>query len=106
VGLEYATGHPVSQGALCAKGNAALEVLDHPDRLTTASIKENGRFREATWDEALDLVAKRLSEIRDASGPGALGFLASAKCSNEENYLFQKLARSLGTNNVDHCARL
>jgi formate dehydrogenase alpha subunit len=106
VGLEYPTGHPVSQGALCAKGNAALEVLDHPDRLTTPLIKLDGRFREATWDEALDRIATRLSEIRDASGPDALGFLASAKCSNEENYLFQKLARNLGTNNVDHCARL
>jgi formate dehydrogenase alpha subunit len=106
VGLEYATDHPVSGGALCAKGNAALEVLDHPDRLTTPLIRESGRFWEAAWDEALDLVARRLSEIRRESGPDALGFLASAKCSNEENYLFQKLARSLGTNNVDHCARL
>jgi formate dehydrogenase alpha subunit len=106
VGLEYPTDHPVSQGALCAKGNAALEVLDHPDRLRQPLVKENGRFREAAWDEALDLIGKRLSEIRDASGPDALGFLASAKCSNEENYLFQGLARSLGTNNVDHCARL
>ncbi|MGD2206589.1 MAG: formate dehydrogenase subunit alpha [Anaerolineae bacterium] len=106
VGLEYPTEHPVSQGALCAKGNAALEVLDHPDRLTAPLIKENGRFREAAWDEALDLIGERLSEIRDASGANTLGFLASAKCSNEENYFFQKLARSLGTNNVDHCARL
>ncbi|HFD38805.1 MAG TPA: formate dehydrogenase subunit alpha, partial [Anaerolineae bacterium] len=106
VGLEYATDHPASRGALCAKGNAALEVLDHPDRLTIPLIKENGRFREATWDEALDRVAARLTAIRRESGPDALGFLASAKCSNEENYLFQKMARSLGTNNVDHCARL
>ncbi len=106
VGLEYPTNHPVSQGALCAKGNAALEVLDHADRLHQPLIKENGRFREAAWDEALELVAKRLSTIRATHGPDAMGFLASAKCSNEENYLFQKLARSLGTNNVDHCARL
>jgi formate dehydrogenase alpha subunit len=106
VGLEYPTDHPVSQGALCAKGNAALEVLDHPDRLRNPLIKENGRFREAAWDEALGLVAERLSAVRAAYGPDALGFLASAKCSNEENYLFQGLARRLGTNNVDHCARL
>ena len=106
VGLEYPTDHPVSQGALCAKGNAALEVLDHPDRLRQPLIKENGHFREAAWDEALDLVAERLFTVRAAHGPDALGFLASAKCSNEENYLFQGLARSLETNNVDHCARL
>jgi formate dehydrogenase alpha subunit len=106
VGLEYPTGHPVSQGALCAKGNAALEVLDHPERLTTPLIRKNGRFREAAWDEALEMVAERLSTIRATHGPDALGFLASAKCSNEENYLFQELARSLGTNNIDHCARL
>jgi formate dehydrogenase alpha subunit len=106
VGLEYPTDHPVSQGALCAKGNAALEVLDHPDRLRRPLIKENGRFREATWGEALDRIAERLSAVRAAGGPDALGFLASAKCSNEENFLFQKLARSLGTSNVDHCARL
>jgi molybdopterin-dependent oxidoreductase alpha subunit len=106
VGLEYQTDHPVSQGALCAKGNAALEVLDHPERLTRPLIKENGRFREVDWNEALNMVVERLSAVRQAHGPDALGFLASAKCSNEENYLFQKLARSLGTNNVDHCARL
>jgi formate dehydrogenase alpha subunit len=106
VGLEYMTEHPVSQGSLCPKGNAALEVLDHPDRLTHPLIKSDGGFRIADWNEALDLIANRLSVIRDSAGPDALGFLSSAKCSNEENYLFQKLARWLGTNNVDHCARL
>ncbi len=106
VGLEYATDHPVSRGALCAKGNAALEILEHPDRLKMPLIRERGSLREARWDEALDMVAERLTATRAAHGPDALGFLASAKCSNEENYLFQKLARSLGTNNVDHCARL
>ncbi|MFN3763793.1 MAG: molybdopterin-dependent oxidoreductase, partial [Anaerolineae bacterium] len=62
---------------------------------------------EASWDEALGLVAERLSHIRDTYGPDALGFLVSAKCTNEENYLAQKLARAVfKTNNVDHCARL
>jgi formate dehydrogenase major subunit len=64
-------------------------------------------FREATWDEALDLVASRLKAIRQESGPGALAGFGSAKCSNEEAYLFQKLVRTaFGTNNVDHCTRL
>ena len=106
VGLEYMTEHPVSQGSLCPKGNAALEVLDHPDRLTQPLIKTGGNFQEATWEQALDLIADRMTTIRESSGADALGFLSSAKCSNEENYLFQKLARLLGTNNVDHCARL
>jgi formate dehydrogenase alpha subunit len=106
VDLEYMTEHPVSQGSLCPKGNAALELLGHPDRLTQPLVKSKRRFEEATWDDALDLIADRITDIRDSSGPDALGFMASAKCSNEENYLFQKLARLLGTNNVDHCARL
>ncbi len=106
VGLEYMTDHPVNQGSLCSKGNAALEILDHPERLTHPLIKAADRFRPASWEEALDLIGQRLSAIRHAVGPDALGFLASAKCTNEENYLFQKLARCLGSNHVDHCARL
>jgi formate dehydrogenase alpha subunit len=106
VGLEYMPEHPVGQGSLCPKGNAALEVLGHPERLTHPLIKTNGHLEAATWDQALDRIAQHLSAIRASAGPDALGFLASAKCSNEENYLFQKLARLLGTNNVDHCARL
>ncbi len=100
VGLEYMTEHPVS-GRLCAKGNAAPEVLNHPDRLSHPLRKTAAGWEQVSWDEALDTVAAKLEEHRPA-----LGFLASAKCTNEENYLFQKLARLLGTDNVDHCARL
>ena len=106
VGLEYMPEHPVSEGSLCPKGNAALEVLYHPDRLTKPLIKVNGEWRTASWDDALDMIASRLPAIRDEHSPQALAFLSSAKCTNEENYLFQKLARLMGTNNVDHCARL
>ena len=64
-------------------------------------------FVEADWDTALDVVAGRLSAIKSANGPDALAILSSAKCTNEENYLMQKLARlAIGTNNIDHCARL
>jgi len=70
-------------------------------------IRKNGELVPATWDEAMRYVAERLLEIRDTYGPDSLGFLVSAKCTNEENYLLQKVARGLiGTNNVDHCARL
>lgn len=95
------------EGKLCIKGWSAHEFIHHPDRLTKPLIREAGGFREATWDEALDLVAYRLTEIRNTHGPDALGFFSSAKATNEENYLFQKMARAaVGTNNVDHCARL
>jgi predicted molibdopterin-dependent oxidoreductase YjgC len=81
--------------------------VQHPDRLKSPLIRRNGGLEEASWDEALAFVAERLSAIRDESGPDSLGFFTSAKCTNEENYLFQKFARAvIGTNNVDHCARL
>jgi predicted molibdopterin-dependent oxidoreductase YjgC len=70
-------------------------------------IKEEDQFRTASWDESLDAVAQRLKKVKEVHGPDAIGFLVSAKCTNEENYLLQKLARTaIGTNNVDHCARL
>lgn len=106
VALEYMTDHPVCEGRLCAKGNAALEILNHPDRLKHPMKKVNGHWEQVSWDEALDAVAGKLQSISKAQSPDAIGFLASAKCTNEENYLFQKLARLFGTNNVDHCARL
>ncbi|MCJ2557397.1 MAG: molybdopterin-dependent oxidoreductase, partial [Candidatus Thermoplasmatota archaeon] len=106
VGLEYNREHPVSEGALCPKGNAVLEILDHPERLRHPMKKVDDGWRQISWPKALDLVSHKIDEVRQAHGPDALGFLASAKCTNEENYLFQKLARRLGTNNVDHCARL
>ncbi len=98
---------PVNGGALCVKGRYGYDFIHHPDRLTTPLIRENGGFRQATWDEALDLVAKRLTQIKGESGGDAIAVLTSAKCTNEENYLMQKFTRQvLGTNNVDHCARL
>lgn len=89
------------------KGRFGYEFVHSPDRLTTPLIKKNGQFEEATWDEALDLVAEKLGAIKSEYGPNAIAGLTSAKCTNEENYLFQKLMRAvIGTNNVDHCARL
>jgi predicted molibdopterin-dependent oxidoreductase YjgC len=109
VGTQPVKGHPVSEGKLCIKGWNACDFVYHSDRLATPLIRDSkgGEFRQATWDEALDLVASRLNQIKAENGPDAIGFLASAKCTNEENYLLQKLARAVvGTNNVDHCARL
>jgi predicted molibdopterin-dependent oxidoreductase YjgC len=94
-------------GSLCVKGRFGYDFIHAPKRLEKPLIKENGGFREATWDEALDLVAKKLGEIKTSSGPDAIMTLTSARVTNEENYLAQKFARAvLGTNNIDHCARL
>ena len=96
-----------NDGKLCVKGRFGWNFVHHPDRLKTPLIKENGAFREASWDEALDLVASRLREIRDQAGPDKIGGWCSARVTNEENYLMQKLMRAvIGTNHVDHCARL
>ncbi len=105
-GLDYQKEHPTNEGALCPKGNAALELVYHRDRLHSPLKRENGRFVRTSWQEALGLITDNLARVRNQYGPDAIGFLSSAKCSNEENYLFQKFARMLGTNNIDHCARL
>ena len=102
---------PANKGHACVKGKFGLDFVHHPERLTAPLIREgekgDAKFREASWEEALALVAKRLAEIKSRSGPDSLAVLSSAKCTNEENYLMQKFTRAvLGTNNIDHCARL
>ena len=107
VGILPDKEHPISRGSLCIKGWNAASFVTHPDRLKAPLIRRGDDFQEATWDEALTLVAEKFAAIRDQSGPDSIAFLASAKCTNEENYLLQKLARAVvKTNNIDHCARL
>ena len=106
-GLMPCPTDPVSEGQLCIKGRNADKFVHHPDRLRHPLIKKDGQFVEASWDEALTLVADKLNGVKESAGPDAIGFMASARCSNEDNFAFQKLARAvIGTNNVDHCARL
>ncbi len=98
---------PVNRGNLCIKGRFGYEFIHHPDRIKTPLIKENGEFREASWDEALDLIAKRFGELKEKYGPGAVGAFSSSRCTNEENFLVSKWVRAvLGSNNVDNCARV
>ena len=110
---------PVNRGELCVKGRYGLDFINHQDRLTRPLIRREGVpksvstgdidqiFREASWNEALERVAKSIANTVDRYGPNSIGLLSSAKCTNEENYLFQKFGRAvLNTNNVDHCARL
>jgi predicted molibdopterin-dependent oxidoreductase YjgC len=94
-------------GSLCVKGRFGYDFVQDPGRLTKPLIRESGSFREASWDEALNLVAEKLKSIRSQHGADAIGVLSSARITNEENYLVQKFTRAaVGTNNVDHCARL
>jgi len=103
--VEPAEG-PANGISTCVKGKFVWDHVNSSDRLTTPLIRDGDGFRTATWDEALDLVARRLSEVKAAHGPDAIGFIASSKCTNEESYLMQKLARAVvGTNNVDNCSR-
>jgi predicted molibdopterin-dependent oxidoreductase YjgC len=98
---------PVNEGKLCIKGWNVHEFIRHKKRLTAPLLRKDGRLVEVSWDEALDYAAGRLKEIQQKNGPDSIGFLTSAKVTNEENYLLQKFARAgVGTNNVDHCARL
>jgi len=97
---------PVNEGRICIKGGAATEVINHEDRLTEPLIKEDGEFREATWEEAYSLIVEELERIREEYNPDAMGFYGSSKTMNEENYLLQKLARRYGTNNIDNCTRM
>lgn len=96
-----------NDGNLCVKGRFAHEFVGHEDRLTCPLIKRNGTFEKATWQEAITLIAERLKQIKSESGPDSIAGLSSAKCTNEDNYVFQRFIRAgIGTNNVDHCARL
>jgi len=96
-----------NDGNLCVKGRFGMDFVGHHERLTTPLIKRNGKFEEATWAEAIELIADKLKTIKSETGPDSIAGLSSAKCTNEDNYVFQKFIRvAIGTNNVDHCARL
>jgi formate dehydrogenase major subunit len=98
---------PSNNGLLCVKGRFSYNFLSHPDRLKKPLIKKNGVFEEATWKEAYDLIAEKITSIKNEYGPNAIGAFTSARCTNEDNYMFQKFFRAtVGTNSVDHCARL
>jgi formate dehydrogenase major subunit len=95
--------NPVNQGSLCVKGRFGYKFINHPERLTTPLVRKDGELVEATWDEALDRIAKKFAQSKGEK----FASLASARITNEDNYLIQKFTRAvMGTNNIDHCARL
>jgi formate dehydrogenase major subunit len=105
--LKVEPSHGPANGiSTCIKGKFGWDYVNSPDRLTKPLIREGDRFREASWEEALSLVASRFASIKAEHGPDALAFISSSKCTNEESYLMQKLARAvIGTNNMDNCSR-
>lgn len=106
VGVTPNREGPANEGALCVKGQFAFDFVQSDERLTTPLIRENGRFREAGWDEALDLVATRLSSIKRQHGGDAFYAIASGRAPNESAYALQKFARAvMGTHQIDNCSR-
>jgi formate dehydrogenase major subunit len=103
--VEPAEG-PANGISTCIKGKFGWDYVNSPDRLTKPLIRNGDGFREATWDEALSLIARRFADIKAANGSDAIALISSSKCTNEESYLMQKLARAvIGTNNIDNCSR-
>lgn len=97
----------VNGRALCVKGRFGYSFIQHPDRLKTPLIKENGEFREASWEEAIKFTAEKLSMVKEQYGNDSFAALTSARFTTEGNYVFNKFTRAvMGTNNIDHCARL
>ncbi len=100
-------GKGAGEGNLCVKGRYGYQFIGHAERLREPLVRRGGELVPATWDEALGLVAERFSAVKSEHGPDALAGFSSARCTNEDNYVFQKFMRAVvGTQNVDHCARL
>lgn len=107
VGSYPSKNHPISRGNLCSKGWHLHQFIHSKNRLSKPLLRKNGSLVPVSWQEALDVTAQALLKSKENYGPDSIGVLASAKCTNEENYLLQKLTRAgFGTNNIDHCARL
>jgi len=107
IGVTSAPDAPVNGRWLCIKGRFGVGFIHHRERIQMPFVRDAYLFGKVTWDRAIKLAAAKLKEIRDGYGPDSIGVLASARCTNEENYLLGKFARAvIGTNNIDHCARL
>lgn len=108
VAIDPSLEGPANLGHTCIKGRFAHQYARASDRLTTPMMRRtDGSWREATWDEAMGFVADKMKSISAAHGPDAIAFISSSRCTNEENYILQKLARAaIGTNNIDNCSRV
>jgi predicted molibdopterin-dependent oxidoreductase YjgC len=107
IGITTDELDPVGKGNLCVKGRFGFSFIHHPDRLRQPLIRKNGALAETSWEEAIDFAVQRLNEIKARCGADAVGGIGSARATNEDNYLFQRMMRAgVGTNNIDNCARL
>jgi len=107
VRVRPGTQSPVNQGTLCVRGCYGYDFVHSPERLTSPLAKMEGNLQQLSWKEALDRVAAEFKRVKEEYGPDSLAILGSSKCTNEENYLLQRLARGvLGTNNIDNGSRL
>ena len=106
IGVTSSPDSPVNGRLLCVKGRFGVDYVHSPLRLTTPLVRKNDKLVPASWDEALGIVSKNLSDTRQLHGPDSIAALSSARCTNEENYVMQKFMRAvIGTNSIDHCAR-
>ena len=105
-GIEYMTDHPACEGALCPKGNAVLEILNHEDRLKYPLKKVDGKWQRISWDQAVSEISEKMLKMRAENGPDIVEFLGSAKFSLQQSFYFRKFAAMWGTNNIDHVARI
>ncbi len=106
VGVDPAMGAS-NEGLLCVKGKFAYNFVNHPSRLTTPLVRKDGKLVETSWDEAYEVIANKINETKETVGADAIAAFSSARALTEDNYLMQKLMRAVvGTNNIDHCARL
>ena len=107
IGITADSDCGTNKGSLCVKGRFGYEFINSSERLKKPLVKKDGKFQETDWNDALRLIAKRFSQIKKDHGADSIAALSSARCTNEENYVFQKFIRGgIGTNNIDHCARL
>jgi len=106
IGLEPWSDHPINHGGMCSKGTSIAEIVNSERRLKYPMEKVNGAWKRITWDEAITKIAGKMTDIRKKYGPDSVMFMGSAKMTNEECYLFRKMAAFWGTNNVDHQARI
>lgn len=106
IGVTPADDAPVNGRSICVKGRYHTDLITSEDRLTKPLIKKDGEFVESSWEEAMALVISKLKGIKEEFGPDSIAGLSSARCTNEDNFVFQKMMRAaIGTNNIDHCAR-
>ena len=99
-------GETLNDGNLCVKGRFAYDFINHEDRITEPLVRgEDGELHPTTWENALKVASEGLMKVKEEHGADALGFISSSRCTGEENYLMQKLARAaFGTNNIHQCA--